>query len=86
MNDITQLLTLVFVALSCMAIEILSRRIKRLTADLDIVTKYLLDSRRRGLYTIQCLPTGATYVGSTRTNFLARWGQHIRRFGQRASC
>ena len=59
-------------------VEYFAYRVKQLTRELNQRDLHLVGMMRRGIYRIDCLPTSATYYVSTRTNFMARWGQHVR--------
>lgn len=56
----------------------ISQKLDKANARIALLEQHLQSMDRRGIYRIVCVPTGATYFGSTRTNFMARWGQHVR--------
>ncbi len=67
-----------FALLSWGVVEYLAYRNRQLRQYLDAQSKYIRDMQYRGIYLITCRQTNATYCGKTSTNFMARWGQHIR--------
>lgn len=56
----------------------ISQKLDKANARIALIEQHLQSLDRRGIYRIVCVPTGATYFGSTRANFMARWGQHVR--------
>lgn len=56
----------------------MARQIAVLQEELQNALAYVGNANQRGVYRIRCSITKAEYIGSTRSNFMSRWGQHIR--------
>lgn len=74
-------LTIVLAAFALSMLLLLLRfevEIINLRAEMKAALEYVGNVKYRGIYRIRCRENGAEYIGSTRSNFMARWGQHMR--------
>lgn len=62
----------------CACFIYISHKLTKVSRQLALLEHYTTHLDRRGVYMIKCEPTNASYCGSTRANFMARWGQHIK--------
>lgn len=70
--------TIVYVLVMGLLMVRMAREIAYWREDHARAMQYFGESKLRGVYRIRCCVNGAEYIGSTKTNFMARWGQHIR--------
>ncbi len=70
--------TIAFVVLIGYCMILMAREIAYWKADHTLALGYIGDTKKRGIYRIRCRVNAAEYIGSTKANFMARWGQHIR--------
>ena len=78
---IAALLTAVCIFVSWTALQ--NKRVcQEAFREIESLHTYIQTMRLPGLYVIKNTQTGAEYFGSTKKNFMARWGQHVAELDQ----
>ncbi len=76
--EVVAAFTIAFTLLIGCCMVFMAREIANLKENYTLALRYVGEAKLRGVYRIRCHVNDAEYIGSTKTNFMARWGQHIR--------
>lgn len=80
MRDNLAMASFVFFAMAVYALYIAWRNKQtalKAFKQIEEITECIRSTRLAGIYVIINTTTGAQYLGSTKKNFMARWGQHV---------